>query len=91
MFFAATSKASNESPNGTRTQREGPRFTAGGETRGVRIDASAGCTAKAPPVHVQNALAKIHADVLAKYYGCGLFPSDAASAVRRRALGFENG
>ena len=36
------------------------------------LKTNACCTAEAPPPHVRDALAKVHPDVLAKYYGCGL-------------------
>ena len=34
------------------------------------LKTNACCTAEAPPPHVRDALAKVHPDVLAKYYGC---------------------
>jgi ubiquinone/menaquinone biosynthesis C-methylase UbiE len=41
------------------------------------LQTNACCTADAPPQHIQDALLKIHDDVLLKYYGCGLcLPED---------------
>lgn len=36
------------------------------------LKTNACCTSGAPPDHIQQAIANIHPDVVAKYYGCGL-------------------
>jgi hypothetical protein len=36
------------------------------------LKTNACCTAGAPPKYIRDALRKVHPDVIAKYYGCGL-------------------
>ncbi len=36
------------------------------------LQTNACCTADAPPVYLKNILSKVHDEVLARYYGCGL-------------------
>jgi len=40
------------------------------------LKTNACCTAAAPPDHIKNAIAKIHPEVLNKYYGCGFCTPD---------------
>lgn len=41
------------------------------------LQTNACCTAAAPPQHIKDAMANIHDEVMAKYYGCGLcLPED---------------
>lgn len=50
-----------------------------GDTLSVTEDlkTNACCTGAAPPPYIRKALAKVHPDVIAKYYGCGLtIPDD---------------
>ena len=37
------------------------------------LKTTACCTAAPPPAHLTRLLADVHEEVLAKYYGCGLF------------------
>jgi SAM-dependent methyltransferase len=48
---------------------------------------SACCTDAAPPAHVREVLAKVHPDVQARYYGCGLVLPDAVAGARVLDLG----
>merc|ERR1719240_505500 len=41
------------------------------------LKTNACCTAEAPPAHVRQAFKNIHAEVLGRYYGCGLILPDA--------------
>jgi arsenite methyltransferase len=51
------------------------------------LKTSACCTVDAPPPHVQAALAEIHDDVQARYYGCGLVLPEALHGMRVLDLG----
>jgi len=61
-----------------------------GETLKVTEDlkTNACCTGAAPPPYIRKALAKVHPDVIAKYYGCGLtIPDDDLSGLSVLDLG----
>lgn len=64
-----------------------------GETLQTSADlqTNACCTAAAPPDHLKAVLSKIHEDVLAKYYGCGLIAPDALKGARILDLGSGSG
>lgn len=49
------------------------------------------CTADAPPDHVKTALANIHPEVKARYYGCGLIAPLALRGARILDLGSGSG
>jgi arsenite methyltransferase len=51
------------------------------------LQTDACCTAEAPPAHLRAILAKIHADVAGRYYGCGLIAPDALNGARILDLG----
>lgn len=55
------------------------------------LKTSACCTLEAPPTHVRDALALVHADVQAKYYGCGLVLPEALEGCRVLDLGCGSG
>jgi arsenite methyltransferase len=55
------------------------------------LKTNACCTAEAPPPHVRDALAKVHPDVLAKYYGCGLVAPELLEGLRVLDLGCGSG
>ena len=48
----------------------------------LRTDAC--CTSEAPPLAIRNALARVHDEVRARYYGCGLVVPDALEGLRAR-------
>ena len=64
-----------------------------GETLQTSADlqTNACCTAGDIPDHLKAVLAKIHDDVLAKYYGCGLIAPDALKGMRILDLGCGSG
>jgi arsenite methyltransferase len=49
------------------------------------------CTTEAPPPSVREALARVHPDVRARYYGCGLVIPDAIDGCRVLDLGSGSG
>lgn len=49
------------------------------------------CTASMPPKHIREILRKIHDDVIAKYYGCGLCIPDALDGCKVLDLGSGSG
>jgi arsenite methyltransferase len=51
------------------------------------LKTTACCTAAAPPEHVKQLLAGIHAEVSARYYGCGLVLPEALEGLRVLDLG----
>ncbi len=51
------------------------------------LQTNACCTSAAPPDHLKAVLAKIHDEVLAKYYGCGLIAPDHLAGMRILDLG----
>jgi len=51
------------------------------------LKTSACCTAAAPPAHLKAVLARLHPEVLARYYGCGLVLPDAIEGARVLDLG----
>jgi len=51
------------------------------------LKTSACCTDDEPPPHVKTALAKIHNDVLTRYYGCGLVLPELLDGARILDLG----
>ena len=51
------------------------------------LKTTACCTAAAPPEHVKELLAGIHAEVSARYYGCGLVLPEALEGMRVLDLG----
>lgn len=51
------------------------------------LKTSACCTLERPPLHVEQALALIHEEVKAKYYGCGLLLPEALDGCRVLDLG----
>lgn len=55
----------------------------------LRTDAC--CTTDAPPLAVRRALANVHEDVRAKYYGCGLVTPPAIEGARLLDLGSGSG
>lgn len=55
------------------------------------LKTSACCTAEAPPRYVAEALSKIHEDVAARYYGCGLVLPEALEGCRILDLGCGTG
>ena len=55
----------------------------------LRTDAC--CTTTAPPAAVRAALAQVHADVRARYYGCGLVVPDVLEGLRVLDLGSGSG
>ncbi len=58
-------------------------------TEDLKTDAC--CTLEAPPGHVTAALADIHDDVRARYYGCGLVLPEALEGCRILDLGCGSG
>ncbi len=64
-----------------------------GETLQTSADlqTNACCTAGDIPDHLKAVLAKIHDEVLAKYYGCGLIAPDALRGMRILDLGSGSG
>jgi SAM-dependent methyltransferase len=64
-----------------------------GETLQTSADLQTGacCTASAPPDHLKAVLAKVHDEVLAKYYGCGLIAPDLLDGMRILDLGCGSG
>lgn len=55
------------------------------------LKTNACCTAVAPPPHIKAALANIHDEVMAKYYGCGLTIPDQVEGLRILDLGCGSG
>ena len=55
------------------------------------LQTNACCTAGDVPAHLKDVLAKIHDEVLAKYYGCGLIAPDALKGARILDLGSGSG
>lgn len=55
------------------------------------LKTNACCTIDEPPQHIKNALAKIHDEVMAKYYGCGLTIPDQLEGLRILDLGCGSG
>ena len=51
------------------------------------LKTSACCTTEAPPRHVVDALSRIHGEVAARYYGCGLVLPEALEGCRVLDLG----
>ena len=51
------------------------------------LQTDACCTLEAPPTHIKTLLSKLHDEVLAKYYGCGLVVPEALSGLRILDLG----
>ncbi|HHI71916.1 MAG TPA: methyltransferase type 11, partial [Rhodobacteraceae bacterium] len=51
------------------------------------LQTNACCTAGDVPSHLKDVLAKIHDEVMAKYYGCGLIAPDALKGARILDLG----
>lgn len=49
------------------------------------------CTSDAPPQHLKQVLAKIHDEVMARYYGCGLVAPEALQGLRILDLGSGSG
>lgn len=55
------------------------------------LQTNACCTLEAPPTHIMNALSKVHDDVQAKYYGCGLTIPDKLTGLKILDLGSGSG
>ncbi len=51
------------------------------------LKTSACCTEDAPPAHLRDALARVHDEVLARYYGCGLLVPEALEGASVLDLG----
>lgn len=51
------------------------------------LKTNACCTSELPPLHIRKALAKVHPEVLSKYYGCGLVVPDDIEGLRVLDLG----
>jgi len=51
------------------------------------LKTNACCTGAAPPEHIRKALAKVHSDVIARYYGCGLCVPDELEGLSVLDLG----
>jgi SAM-dependent methyltransferase len=51
------------------------------------LKTSACCTSAAPPEHLRQVLAKLHPEVLARYYGCGLIAPAALEGCQVLDLG----
>jgi len=49
------------------------------------------CTGAAPPPHIRAALSKVHPDVIARYYGCGLCVPDELDGLSVLDLGCGSG
>lgn len=55
------------------------------------LQTNACCTAAAPPQHIRDAMAKIHPEVSARYYGCGLIAPEALTGMHVLDLGCGSG
>lgn len=55
------------------------------------LKTNACCTLVAPPKHIMNALRKVHDEVQAKYYGCGLTIPNKVEGLRILDLGSGSG
>jgi arsenite methyltransferase len=55
------------------------------------LKTNACCTTEKPPAHVNAALARIHDEVQARYYGCGLVTPEALEGCRILDLGCGSG
>ena len=55
------------------------------------LKTNACCTLVAPPKHILNALANVHDEVVAKYYGCGLTIPNELMGLRILDLGSGSG
>jgi len=55
------------------------------------LKTNACCTGAAPPPHIRAALAKVHPDVIARYYGCGLCVPDELDGLSVLDLGCGSG
>lgn len=55
------------------------------------LQTNACCTAAAPPQHIRDAMAKIHPEVSARYYGCGLIAPEALAGMHVLDLGCGSG
>ena len=51
------------------------------------LKTNACCTGAAPPPHIRSALSKVHPDVIARYYGCGLCVPDELDGLSVLDLG----
>ena len=51
------------------------------------LKTSACCTAEAPPKYLRNALARVHDEVITRYYGCGLVLPEALEGASVLDLG----
>lgn len=60
-----------------------------GGSEDLRTDAC--CTAEAPPSHILQALANVHPEVKARYYGCGLVAPQAIEGANVLDLGSGSG
>ncbi|MEL6123051.1 MAG: methyltransferase domain-containing protein [Bacteroidota bacterium] len=58
-------------------------------TEDLKTDAC--CTLQEPPEHIKKALANVHDEVIAKYYGCGLTIPDQLDGLRVLDLGCGSG
>jgi len=55
------------------------------------LKTNACCTGAAPPPHIRAALSKVHPDVIARYYGCGLCVPDELDGLSVLDLGCGSG
>jgi SAM-dependent methyltransferase len=55
------------------------------------LKTNACCELKAPPQYIKDALAKVHDEVMAKYYGCGLTVPDKLEGLKILDLGCGSG
>mgnify|MGYP000058504268 CR=1 FL=1 len=55
------------------------------------LKTNACCEITAPPEHIKTALAKVHDEVMAKYYGCGLTIPDKLKGLKVLDLGCGSG
>lgn len=55
------------------------------------LKTNACCTLQEPPKYIKNAIANIHDDVMAKYYGCGLTIPDGLEGLKVLDLGCGSG
>lgn len=60
-------------------------------TQSEDLQTNACCTLSEPPKHIKDALAKIHDEVITKYYGCGLTIPSAVEGTRILDLGSGSG
>lgn len=60
-------------------------------TESADLKTNACCTIEEPPKHIKKALAKVHDEVMAKYYGCGLTIPDKLEGLTVLDLGSGSG